>query len=51
MKEYDVSAAGTSTMIGGAITSYTGGVPHDNIMPSLAMNYIIATSGIFPSRQ
>ena len=27
-----------------------GGKPHDNIMPSLALNYIIALQGVFPSR-
>jgi microcystin-dependent protein len=28
-----------------------GNQPHDNIMPYLGMNYIIATEGIYPSRQ
>jgi microcystin-dependent protein len=27
-----------------------GGAPHENMMPYLAMNYIIAVEGIFPSR-
>ena len=32
-----------------ASTVSTGGTPHDNSMPSLALNYIIALYGIFPS--
>ena len=32
-------------------TGLTGGSqPHNNIMPSIAMNYIICLQGIFPSR-
>ncbi len=27
-----------------------GSQPHDNIMPTLAINYIIALEGIFPSQ-
>lgn len=27
-----------------------GGQPHDNVQPSLALNYIIALEGLFPSR-
>jgi microcystin-dependent protein len=30
---------------------YPGGSqPHENMMPFLAMNYIVAMSGVFPSR-
>jgi len=33
------------------LTGYTGGSqPHTNMQPSLALNYIIALEGIFPSR-
>jgi microcystin-dependent protein len=31
-------------------TSIGGSQPHDNIQPYLALNYVIATEGIFPSR-
>ncbi len=37
-------------MSGSAITSVGGGQPHDNVMPFLAVNFIIALVGIFPSR-
>ena len=50
LKEYDPGTSGTSAMIGSAIVPFVGGVPHANIMPYQAMNYIIATDGIFPSR-
>jgi microcystin-dependent protein len=30
--------------------AYAGPQPHDNIQPYLALNYVIATQGIFPSR-
>ena len=53
--------AATATSIYGAptnlvameagMTSMTGtGATHENMQPSLVINYIIATSGIFPSR-
>jgi microcystin-dependent protein len=32
-------------------TPSQGGVPHDNMMPSLTMSYCIASSGIFPTEQ
>lgn len=32
------------------ILSSGGGIPHNNMMPYLAINYIIALTGIFPSR-
>ena len=40
-----------SGFLGGASISMTGGsLPHDNIQPSLCINFIIALNGIFPSR-
>jgi microcystin-dependent protein len=46
---------GTSTitptpMATGSIGPTGGGMPHENRMPSLAMNYLIALEGIFPTR-
>lgn len=39
------------TLASQALTPYQGGAqPHDNLMPSLSVNYIIALQGIFPSR-
>ena len=31
-------------------TKTGGGLPHDNMQPSIAMNYVIALEGIYPSR-
>lgn len=36
--------------LNGAVIGATGGQPHNNQMPSLAVNFCIALSGIFPSR-
>jgi len=32
------------------INSFGGGQPHENRSPYIAMNWIIATEGIYPSR-
>ncbi|RTM01628.1 phage tail protein [Ancylobacter aquaticus] len=37
------------TLAAETIEAVGGGQPHNNLMPSLALNYIIATSGIYPS--
>ena len=34
----------------GAISQAGGNLPHNNIQPSMGINYIIALNGIFPSR-
>jgi microcystin-dependent protein len=39
-----------STMAGGAISLAGGSQPHDNMSPYLVLNFIIALTGIFPSR-
>ncbi len=36
--------------MGASITPNVGGQPHDNLMPSLCVSFIIATAGVFPSR-
>lgn len=33
-----------------SISPAGGGQPHDNMQPSLCINYIIATDGVYPSR-
>jgi microcystin-dependent protein len=48
-----VNAAGTSdsTFLGAEETGETGGgASHQNVQPSLPLNYIIATQGVFPSQ-
>jgi microcystin-dependent protein len=37
-------------MQGGAVSNAGGGQPHGNVKPHLAIRYIIAVQGIFPSR-
>ena len=33
-----------------ALTTVGGSQPHDNMMPSLCINFIICLEGIYPSR-
>jgi microcystin-dependent protein len=44
------NTAPTVAMAAGAIGPAGGGVPHENRMPFLAINYCIALQGIFPPR-
>jgi microcystin-dependent protein len=54
------AAGGTSTpyapvtggqpMNAASISTYGGSQPHENRQPFLVMNWVIALSGIFPSR-
>lgn len=37
-------------MVGTSVTSVGGSQPHNNMMPYLTLNFIIALQGIFPSR-
>lgn len=46
---YDTHAA-TTPMAAAAVTASGGNQPHDNMAPTLAVNYIIAIAGIFPSQ-
>jgi microcystin-dependent protein len=39
-----------TTMDPSSVTNYGGSQPHNNMMPSLALNFCIALVGIFPSR-
>jgi microcystin-dependent protein len=43
--------AGSAAAMAAAVCANTGGgQPHENMQPSLVLNYIIALSGIYPSR-
>lgn len=46
----NTAPAGASFMASSMIQSNGGSQPHNNIQPTLALNYIIALQGIFPSR-
>jgi microcystin-dependent protein len=51
--EYIFELAGSmeiSLSIGTNIINTGGGLPHNNMQPSLVVNYMIATSGIYPPR-
>lgn len=39
-----------TNMNAGSITKVGGSLPHDNLMPTQCINYIIALYGIYPSR-
>jgi microcystin-dependent protein len=43
-------AGGMTPLNPGAIHASGGSQPHDNMQPSLALNFIIALQGIFPSQ-
>lgn len=45
---YDPNPA-TTPMASGAVSSAGGSQPHDNMAPTLTLNYIISLFGIFPS--
>jgi len=44
------SPTANGTMAPGAVTPTGGSQPHNNMQPFLCVNFIIATSGVFPSR-
>ena len=46
---YDPGAAATA-MAAGAVSSAGGGLPHDNMAPTLVVNYIISLFGVYPSQ-
>ena len=41
---------GLTTLVPATVTSVGGSQPHNNMMPYLVLNFIIALQGIFPSR-
>ena len=48
--EYIPGASANAVMKSNAISLSSGGQPHSNMMPSLALNYIIALEGIYPTQ-
>ncbi len=47
---YQDSTGAAADMNAAMISRAGSGVGHDNMMPSLCLNYMIAVSGVFPSR-
>jgi microcystin-dependent protein len=44
------SSGGLTTFPADAVTNVGGSQPHNNMMPYLVLNFIVALIGIFPSR-
>jgi microcystin-dependent protein len=44
------TAASNTTLAPGSVGNTGGSQPHDNLSPYLALNFVIALQGIFPSR-
>lgn len=49
-KIYSTGTAANAQLSAGALAASGGSQPHENRMPTLTMNWIIATQGIFPQR-
>ena len=47
---YSATTAPVVNMSTSAVTSFGGSQPHNNLMPYLVLNWVIAMQGIFPSR-
>lgn len=47
---YSTNLSGLQAMNAASITNAGGSQPHNNMMPYLVLNFIIALQGIFPSR-
>jgi|SRR5580658_344274 microcystin-dependent protein len=47
---YSTSTSPLTSMNPADISLYGGGQPHNNLMPYLALNWVIALNGVFPAR-
>ena len=47
---FSTAVTSATTLNGNTVSHFGGNQPHNNIQPVLALNYIIALNGIFPSR-
>jgi microcystin-dependent protein len=47
---YATSALETNTLASGAVSNAGGSLPHDNLMPSLCISFVIVLEGLFPSQ-
>ncbi len=48
--DYYAPAASLTSMNGGTVSTTGGSASHTNIQPCLAINFVIALTGLFPSR-
>jgi microcystin-dependent protein len=49
VKQFDAAAGITGAMAGASVGSTGGGLPHENMAPFVAVNFIISLQGFFPS--
>ena len=49
-QRFSTVSQGSVAMNPGSVSNSGGGQPHNNMQPSLVLNYCIALQGIFPSR-
>jgi microcystin-dependent protein len=47
---FDVNSANMTTLLPASLSLVGGSQPHENLQPFLAINFIIALQGIFPSQ-
>ena len=47
---YAATPSGSDALNPGTVQAVGSGQPHDNVMPSLAVSFIIALAGIYPSQ-
>jgi microcystin-dependent protein len=47
---YTTKTSPTVPMNPGIVTSFGGSLPHNNLMPNLTLNWIIALQGVLPTR-
>jgi microcystin-dependent protein len=50
LKPYAAGSAATSLMAGTNVGPFGGSQPHDNMLPYVAVTYIISLFGVFPSQ-
>lgn len=47
---YSATSSGSAQMNPGIVTNFGNNLPHNNLMPYLTLNWIIALYGVFPPR-
>jgi microcystin-dependent protein len=47
---YGAAATADTTLVSTSITNDGGNLPHDNIQPFVAINFIIALTGVYPTQ-
>ena len=50
LKSYNAGSAVNAVMAASSISPQGGNQPHDNMLPYLAVNYILSLFGVFPSQ-